>query len=70
MPTPPNGASWVSVRTWPKFSPGGSDGLFPAVEQLESPGQFRLIEAGHTVGTFEVSGSSLSVDTAEQLEQA
>jgi 3-deoxy-manno-octulosonate cytidylyltransferase (CMP-KDO synthetase) len=40
------------------------------LEQLESLEQLRLIEAGHTVETFEVSGTSLSVDTAEQLEQA
>ena len=30
----------------------------------------RLIEAGLTIATFEVQGTSLSVDTAEQLEQA
>lgn len=40
------------------------------LEQLESLEQLRLIEAGHTVVTFEVAGTSLSVDTAEQLEQA
>ena len=37
------------------------------VERLE---QLRLIEAGLTIATFEVQGTSLSVDTAEQLEQA
>ena len=30
----------------------------------------RLIEAGISIGTFPVAGESLSVDTAEQLEQA
>jgi 3-deoxy-manno-octulosonate cytidylyltransferase (CMP-KDO synthetase) len=37
------------------------------LERLE---QLRLIEAGLTIATFEVQGTSLSVDTAEQLEQA
>ncbi|KZR73755.1 3-deoxy-manno-octulosonate cytidylyltransferase [Prochlorococcus marinus] len=37
------------------------------VERLE---QLRLIEAGHTITTFTVAGSSLSVDTKEQLEEA
>ena len=37
------------------------------VERLE---QLRLIEAGHTIATFPVEGTSLSVDTADQLEQA
>ena len=40
------------------------------LEDLERLEQLRLIEAGHTVATFEVEGTSLSVDTAEQLEQA
>ena len=40
------------------------------LEDLERLEQLRLIEAGHTVATFEVKGTSLSVDTAEQLEQA
>jgi len=37
------------------------------VERLE---QLRLIEAGHTIATFTVEGTSLSVDTPEQLEEA
>ena len=40
------------------------------LEDLERLEQLRLIEAGHTIVTFEVEGTSLSVDTAEQLEQA
>ena len=40
------------------------------LEDLERLEQLRLIEAGHTIATFEVGGTSLSVDTAEQLEQA
>ena len=40
------------------------------LEDLERLEQLRLIEAGHTVATFEGKGTSLSVDTAEQLEQA
>ena len=40
------------------------------LEDLERLEQLRLIEAGHTIATFEVMGTSLSVDTAEQLEQA
>ena len=32
--------------------------------------QLRLLEAGIGIGTFEVSGDFLSVDTAPQLEQA
>ena len=40
------------------------------LEDLERLEQLRLIEAGFTMATFEVQGTSLSVDTAEQLEQA
>ena len=40
------------------------------LEDLERLEQLRLIEAGHTIATFQVEGTSLSVDTAEQLEQA
>ena len=40
------------------------------LEDLERLEQLRLIEAGLTIATFEVQGTSLSVDTAEQLEQA
>ena len=40
------------------------------LEDLERLEQLRLIESGLTVATFRVEGTSLSVDTAEQLEQA
>lgn len=40
------------------------------LEHLERLEQLRLIEAGHKITTFQVKGTSLSVDTAEQLEQA
>ena len=40
------------------------------LEDLERLEQLRLIEAGLTISTFRVQGNSLSVDTAEQLEQA
>ncbi|MEA5423633.1 3-deoxy-manno-octulosonate cytidylyltransferase [Synechococcus sp. CCY9201] len=40
------------------------------LEQVEKLEQLRLIEAGIGIGTFPVEGDSLSVDTAEQLEQA
>jgi 3-deoxy-manno-octulosonate cytidylyltransferase (CMP-KDO synthetase) len=40
------------------------------LEHIEKLEQLRLIEAGIQVGTFAVEGESLSVDTAEQLEQA
>ena len=40
------------------------------LENLERLEQLRLLEAGHTIATFSVEGTSLSVDTAEQLEQA
>lgn len=40
------------------------------LEQIEKLEQLRLIEAGIQIGTFPVEGESLSVDTAEQLEQA
>jgi 3-deoxy-manno-octulosonate cytidylyltransferase (CMP-KDO synthetase) len=40
------------------------------LEDLERLEQLRLIEAGLTIATFQVQGTSLSVDTAEQLEQA
>jgi 3-deoxy-manno-octulosonate cytidylyltransferase (CMP-KDO synthetase) len=40
------------------------------LEHIEKLEQLRLIEANIAVGTFPVEGESLSVDTAEQLEQA
>ena len=40
------------------------------LEDLERLEQLRLIEAGHTIATFPVSGTSLSVDTPEQLAEA
>ena len=40
------------------------------LEDLERLEQLRLIEAGLTIATFAVQGTSLSVDTADQLEQA
>ncbi len=40
------------------------------LEQHEKLEQLRLIEAGIEIGTFQVDEESLSVDTAEQLEQA
>ncbi|QNG29102.1 3-deoxy-manno-octulosonate cytidylyltransferase [Synechococcus sp. LTW-R] len=40
------------------------------LEQIEKLEQLRLIEAGIEIGTFQVEDESLSVDTAEQLEQA
>jgi 3-deoxy-manno-octulosonate cytidylyltransferase (CMP-KDO synthetase) len=40
------------------------------LEHTEKLEQLRLIEAGIGIGTFTVEGESLSVDTAEQLEQA
>jgi 3-deoxy-manno-octulosonate cytidylyltransferase (CMP-KDO synthetase) len=40
------------------------------LEDLERLEQLRLIEAGHTIATFTVEGTSLSVDTREQLDQA
>jgi 3-deoxy-manno-octulosonate cytidylyltransferase (CMP-KDO synthetase) len=40
------------------------------LEHTEKLEQLRLIEAGIQIGTFPVQGESLSVDTAEQLEQA
>jgi 3-deoxy-manno-octulosonate cytidylyltransferase (CMP-KDO synthetase) len=40
------------------------------LEHTEKLEQLRLIEAGITMGTFPVEGDFLSVDTAEQLEQA
>ena len=40
------------------------------LERTEKLEQLRLIEAGIGVDTFPVEDESLSVDTAEQLEQA
>lgn len=40
------------------------------LENLERLEQLRLIEAGYTIATFAVEGTSLSVDTSEQLEEA
>ena len=43
---------------------------YSPLEHTEKLEQLRLIEAGIQIGTFPVQGESLSVDTAEQLEQA
>lgn len=43
---------------------------YSPLEHIEKLEQLRLIEAGIGIGTFLVDGESLSVDTAEQLEQA
>ena len=40
------------------------------LEDLERLEQLRLIEAGLTIATFPIQGTSLSVDTAAQLEEA
>ena len=40
------------------------------LDGLERLGQLSLIGVGHTISTFPVEGTSLSVDTPEQLEQA
>lgn len=40
------------------------------LEHIEKLEQLRLLEAGIAIGTFEVAGDFLSVDTAEQLDQA
>ncbi|HJN33556.1 MAG TPA: 3-deoxy-manno-octulosonate cytidylyltransferase [Prochlorococcus sp.] len=40
------------------------------LEALERLEQLRLIEAGYTIATFVVEGTSLSVDTVEQLQEA
>ncbi len=40
------------------------------LEHTEKLEQLRLIEAGIGIGSFPVAGESLSVDTAEQLEEA
>jgi len=40
------------------------------LEKIEKLEQLRLIEAGIQIGSFPVGEESLSVDTAEQLEQA
>ena len=41
-----------------------------SIEDEQRLEQLRLIEAGYTIATFLVEGTSLSVDTADQLEQA
>jgi 3-deoxy-manno-octulosonate cytidylyltransferase (CMP-KDO synthetase) len=43
---------------------------YSPLEHTEKLEQLRLIEAGICIGTFQAEGESLSVDTAEQLEQA
>ena len=40
------------------------------LEDLERLEQLRLIEAGYSIATFAVEGTSLSVDTPEQLAEA
>ena len=49
---------------------GDWDQLLSPLEDLERLEQLRLIEAGHTIATFPVMGTSLSVDTSDQLDQA
>ena len=51
------------LKAWDQLPPS-------PLEDLERLEQLRLIEAGYTIATFPVQGTSLSVDTAEQLEQA
>ena len=51
------------LRTWDQLP------LSP-LEDLERLEQLRLLEAGYSIATFPVEGTSLSVDTAEQLAEA
>lgn len=51
------------LETWDQL-------LASPLEDLERLEQLRLIEAGLTIATFPVKGTSLSVDTSDQLEQA
>jgi 3-deoxy-manno-octulosonate cytidylyltransferase (CMP-KDO synthetase) len=51
------------LARWPSLPPS-------PLEQLEKLEQLRLLEAGIGIGTFEVAGDFLSVDTPEQLERA
>jgi 3-deoxy-manno-octulosonate cytidylyltransferase (CMP-KDO synthetase) len=43
---------------------------FSPLEQCEKLEQLRLIEAGIEISTLTVDAETLSVDTAEQLEEA
>ena len=51
------------LRTWEQLPPS-------TLEDLERLEQLRLLEAGYSIATFPVEGTSLSVDTAEQLAEA
>lgn len=51
------------LARWPALPPSPLE----TIEKLE---QLRLLEGGIGIGTFVVDGDFLSVDTAEQLEQA
>ncbi|MEB3350760.1 MAG: 3-deoxy-manno-octulosonate cytidylyltransferase [Cyanobacteriota bacterium] len=51
------------LARWPSLPPS-------PLERIEKLEQLRLLEAGIGIGTFEVAGDFLSVDTADQLEQA
>ena len=51
------------LSTWDQLPPS-------PLEEVERLEQLRLIEAGLKIATFPVEGTSLSVDTADQLEQA
>ena len=51
------------LRTWEQLPPS-------PLEDLERLEQLRLLEAGYSIATFPVEGTSLSVDTAEQLAEA
>jgi 3-deoxy-manno-octulosonate cytidylyltransferase (CMP-KDO synthetase) len=51
------------LARWPHLPPS-------PLEESEKLEQLRLLEAGIGIGTFPVAEASLSVDTAEQLEEA
>ena len=51
------------LRTWEQLPPS-------PLEDLERLEQLRLLEAGYSIATFPVEGTSLSVDTPEQLAEA
>ena len=53
----------TTLKTWPKLN-------CSTLEKAEKLEQLRLVQCGVRIGTVEVSGEPLSVDTLEDLEKA
>ena len=64
------GVTSVSMDIGQKFFLNGRSIPDSYLESLEKLEQLKMIEAGFNFYTFEIDGTSLSVDTPNQLEEA